>query len=289
VGNHFRNTLQQLEAIKFIETRHEVQASAYQRVTEYLSQYQVETKGVYIQDVEFPADIVEVLTTREIANQEKATFEEQQRAQMARIELEKTKGTADQQANLAASQVGIVIKQNEADARKAQAGGEAGAVTVLGEAEASKQRAIAIAQADAIRAQGTAKADAMRAQGEAQANTDRVTGMARAAATEAIGLAQAAGYDAQREALGEAATAAVNIVEAIGRGDVKVMPDILVQGGGGGPFEALAAALTRMISNGQNPLATNGREHGPREDDDHISMVPPPPPEIPRIDPSTEG
>ena len=119
VGNHFRNTLQQLEAIKFIETRHEVQAAAYQRVTEYLSQYQVETKGVYIQDVQFPADIVEVLTTREIANQEKATFEEQQRAQLARIELEKTKGTADQQANLAASQVGITIKQNEADARKA--------------------------------------------------------------------------------------------------------------------------------------------------------------------------
>ncbi len=276
VGNHFRNTLQQLEAIKFIETRHEVQAAAYQRVTEYLSQYQVETKGVYIQDVQFPADIVEVLTTREIANQEKATFEEQQRAQLARIELEKTKGTADQQANLAASQVGITIKQNEADARKAQAGGEAGATVVLGEAEASKQRAVAIAQADAIRAQGTAKADAMRAQGEAQANTDRATGMAKADAAQALGLAQAAGYEAQRLALGEAATAAVNIVDAIGRGDVKIMPEILVSGGSGGPFEALAAALTKFVQTGQAAGALGLDKLPPPVDHDGDPTTPPP-------------
>ena len=257
VGNHFRNTLQQLEAIKFIETRHEVQAAALERITEYLTEYQVETKGVYIQDVQFPADIVEVLTTREIANQEKATFDEQQRAQLARIELEKTKGTADQQANLAASQVGIAVKENQAAARQAEAAGEAGATVALGEAEAQKQRAIAIAKADAIRAQGLSTADAMRAQGEAQANTDRVTGMAKAAAAEALGLAQAAGYDAQREALGEAATAAVNIVEALGRGDVKVMPDILVTGGSGGPFEALAAALTKLVGGGGATSATS--------------------------------
>ena len=54
VGNHFRNTLQALEAVKFIETRQEVQAAAFDAITRYLSQYEVETKGVYIQDVVFP-------------------------------------------------------------------------------------------------------------------------------------------------------------------------------------------------------------------------------------------
>ena len=68
----------------------------------------------------------------------------QQRAQLARIELEKTKGTADQQANLAASQVGITIKQNEADARKAQAGGEAGATVVLGETRPKSTRMVVL-------------------------------------------------------------------------------------------------------------------------------------------------
>ena len=58
VGNHFRNTLQALEAVKFIETRREVQAAAFEAITRYLSQYEVETKGVYIQDVAFPQELV---------------------------------------------------------------------------------------------------------------------------------------------------------------------------------------------------------------------------------------
>ena len=54
VGNHFRNTLQALEAVRFIETRQQVQAAAFEAITAYLAQYEVETKGVYIQDVVFP-------------------------------------------------------------------------------------------------------------------------------------------------------------------------------------------------------------------------------------------
>ena len=49
-------------------------------ITAYLAAYDVETRGVYIQDVHFPDELVEVLTKREIANQEKATYEEQERA-----------------------------------------------------------------------------------------------------------------------------------------------------------------------------------------------------------------
>ena len=98
VGNHFRNTLQSLEAVRFIETRAQVQESAYEAITAYLNAYDVETRGVYIQDVEFPEELVLVLTQREIANQEKATYVEQERAQMARVEMEKAKGTADMQA-----------------------------------------------------------------------------------------------------------------------------------------------------------------------------------------------
>jgi len=48
-----------------------------------------------------------VLTEREIANQEKATFEEQQRAETSRIEMEKAKGTANMQSQLASAQVGV--------------------------------------------------------------------------------------------------------------------------------------------------------------------------------------
>ena len=122
VGNHFRNTLQALEAIKFIETRRRCRRPRSRRSRATSSQYEVETKGVYIQDVVFPQELVDVLTQREIANQEKATFEEQQRAETSRIEMEKAKGTADMQAQLASAQVGVQIKNNEAQAR--EAGGE---------------------------------------------------------------------------------------------------------------------------------------------------------------------
>ena len=55
VGNHFRNTLQALEAVRFIETRDQVQAAALEAISRYLAAYEVETRGVYIQDVAFPA------------------------------------------------------------------------------------------------------------------------------------------------------------------------------------------------------------------------------------------
>jgi len=70
VGNHFRNTLQALEAVKFIETRGQVQESALEAITAYLAAYDVETRGVYIQDVEFPAELVVVLTQREMPGAE---------------------------------------------------------------------------------------------------------------------------------------------------------------------------------------------------------------------------
>src|SRR5260370_26705629 len=104
VGNHFRNTLQGLEAIRFIETRDAVQAAAFDAVSRYLAAYEVETRGVYIQDVTFPEELVGGLTRREIANQEKATYEQQKDAHTIRIDLQKARGTADMQAPLAHAQ-----------------------------------------------------------------------------------------------------------------------------------------------------------------------------------------
>src|SRR4051794_28363489 len=223
VGNHFRNTLQALEAVKFIETRREVQAAAFEAITRYLSQYEVETKGVYIQDVAFPQELVVVLTQREIANQEKSTFEEQQRAETSRIEMEKARGTANMQSQLASAQVGVQIKTNEAEAREAEAKGEAAYVQLTGEAEAARRQAI---------------------------------GLAEAKATEALGLARAAGFEAQKDALGGPATAVVAVANSVADGHITVVPEVLVTGGGGGSFDGLAATLMRYL--GTNGGAPNG-------------------------------
>ena len=153
VGNHFRDRMQSLPAIKFIETRQDVQEDAYAHIKSKLEEYEVETKGVYIQDVVLPAQLVTVLTQREIANQEIETFKKQREAQDQRVQTEASKGTADMQAELAKAKVGVDIKKNNAEARKAEADGEASYIKQTGEAEGQKIEAIGMANAEAYKAQ----------------------------------------------------------------------------------------------------------------------------------------
>jgi regulator of protease activity HflC (stomatin/prohibitin superfamily) len=247
VGNHFRNTLQRLEAIRFIETRDEVQEAAREAVTRYLSSYEVETRGVYIQDVVFPIELVKVLTEREIAKQEKATFHEQREAQYARIEVEKARGTADMQGQLATSQVSIEINSNAAEARAASARGEAAYVETTARAEATKVEVIGRADASRIEAIGLADASRVQALGAAEATRAEAVGLAEAKAAEALGLARAEGFEAQKQALGPSATALVAAINAIAEGGIDVMPEVLVTGGGGS-VDGLAAALIRRFS-----------------------------------------
>jgi uncharacterized membrane protein YqiK len=228
VGNHFRNTLQALEAIRFIETRDHVQAAALEAISRYLAAYEVETRGVYIQDVTFPEELVNVLTRREIANQEKATFEQQKDAQTVRVDLEKARGTADMQAELAKAQVSVDINRARATARKAEADGEAAYVRLTGEAEGSRLRAI---------------------------------GVGEAAGVEALGLAKAKGYQAQVESLGSGSTAAVAIANALSEGKLDIMPEVLVTGGGGA-IEGLAATFMRSLNGNGEAKPKNGTGRG---------------------------
>ena len=153
VGNHFRDKIQSMPAIRFIETRQGVQEEAFAHIEAKLKDYKIETKGVYIQDVVLPGDLVKVLTTREIANQEKTTFSMQREAQEERIKTEKAKGTADMQAELAKSQVGIDIKTNNANARDAEGRGEASYIQQTGTAKGAEIEAVGMANAKAFKAQ----------------------------------------------------------------------------------------------------------------------------------------
>jgi regulator of protease activity HflC (stomatin/prohibitin superfamily) len=205
VGNHFRDKLQSMPAVRFIETRQQVQQEAFEHIRNKLDEYQVETRGVYIQDVILPEQLVKVLTEREIANQEIQTFMKQREAQDQRIETEKARGTAEMQAELAKSQVGVAIKQNNAEARKAEADGEATFI--------------------------------------------RETGAAKGAEVEAVGMARAKAFEAQVKALGQTPTALVNIVNALAEKNIKIMPDILVAGGGGSSaIEGVAASLMKYLN-----------------------------------------
>jgi len=153
VGNHFRDKLQSMPAIRFIETRQQVQTEAFQHISEQLSEYQVETKGVYIQDVILPEDMVRVLTQREIAFQEIETYQKQRAAEEQRIAMEQAKGTADMQAKLAQSRVNVDIEKNNANAQMAKAEGEATYIRETGAAKGAEVEAVGLARAKAYELQ----------------------------------------------------------------------------------------------------------------------------------------
>jgi len=153
VGNHFRDKMQSMPAIRFIETRQEVQMQAFEHIRRELELYHIETRGVYIQDVILPEDLVKVLTEREIANQEIQTFKRQKESQDQRITMEHARGTADMQAQLAKSSVGVEIEKNNANARKAEAEGESVFIRETGAARGAEVEAIGLARAKAYESQ----------------------------------------------------------------------------------------------------------------------------------------
>ena len=153
VGNHFRDKLQSMPAVRFIETRQQVQEEAFKHIKEQIDQYRVETRGVFIQDVIFPPDLVKVLTQREIANQEIETYKKQRAAQDERISMENAKGTAEMQADLAKSKVGVDIKTNNANARTEEARGEAEYISKTGAAQGAQVEAVGLARARGYEAQ----------------------------------------------------------------------------------------------------------------------------------------
>jgi hypothetical protein len=153
VGNHFRDKLQSMPAIDFIERRQDVQQQAQDHISAKLQEYRVETRGVYIQDVVFPNQLVQVLTSREVANQQQATYLAEKEAQDKRLDLEASRGRADMQSELAKSTIGIDIAKNRASAVHAEADGESYRLEKVGRATAVKTEAEGLAVAKGLEAQ----------------------------------------------------------------------------------------------------------------------------------------
>jgi len=224
VGNYFRNKVAEMPATNFIESRGEVQGDATEYITEYLARYDVEVRGVYIQDVVLPTELIKVLTEREIAKQEMTTFNAQRDAQQARIALEAQSGRADMQKDLASAEVSVQINEAKAKAAVAEADGTRQVSELTGRGEAAKIKSVG------------------EANGEAE---------------KALGLGKAAGYEAQREAIGAGQTAIVAVVEALAQSKNPYMPQTLITGGDGGGIGALLQlALSDMVTDHQKAATT---------------------------------
>jgi uncharacterized membrane protein YqiK len=223
IGNYFRNSAQTADVISFLTQRKERQDSARQHISAVLEQYNVNGVDTLIGDIVPPESLMKTLTDRKLAEEQKVTYETQRMAQETRQTLEKETAVADMQKQIVEAQQGVQIAERIADAAVKKANGEAAGVKVQAEAESQRVKLIAQAEAEKLRVMGDAEAGRTKAVGDAEASK-----------ILAIGKSNAEAYELQVKAIGGNGFVQMKVAEIIGEKGVKIIPDVLITGGGDG-------------------------------------------------------
>ncbi|MBN8669532.1 MAG: flotillin family protein [Chitinophagales bacterium] len=233
IGNYFRNSAQDSDVISFLSTRKERQDAAKQHIQLVLEQYNVNAVDTLIGDIVPPEALMKTLTDRKIAQEEEKTYETQRMAQEKRQGVEKETAIADMQKDIVKAQQSVEIAQRTADATVKKAEGDATSMKlqVNAEAEATKMRANAESEATKLRA--AAQAESTKLNAVAEAERIAKTGSAEAEKILAIGKSTAEAYELQVRAMGGDNFTRYKITEEIGKNSIKVIPDIIINGGNG--------------------------------------------------------
>ena len=217
IDSSFRNQASTASAMNFLQSRSEEQAKAETRARADLEKYHVECVSVLICQIRLPEDLMQTQTKRIIAEQQQEMYKMEQRSQAERTEMEKMRATADQQPTLVASEIAVKV------------------------ATQKKTEMITLAE-------GSAEAKALEGTGEGKRL--KAIGDGEASKIAAIGDATAQAYSKQQEAIGEEAIKQIKIVEliaaAIENGNIKIVPDVLVEGGGSAA-DGLMGMLTKLL------------------------------------------
>ena len=233
IGNYFRNSAQDSDVISFLSTRKERQESAKNHIKTVLDEYNVNAVDTLIGDITPPESLMKTLTDRKIAEEEQKTYQTQKLAQEQRQGVEKETAIADMQKEIVRASQSVEIAQRTADATVKKAEGDATSLklNVNAEAEATKMRAQA--EAEATKARAGAQAEATRLNASAEAEKISKTGLAEAEKIMAIGKSTAEAYQLQVSAMGGDNFTKYKITEEIGKGNIKVIPDVLISGANG--------------------------------------------------------
>ncbi|TGD59810.1 SPFH domain-containing protein [Flavobacterium humi] len=233
IGNYFRNSAQESDVISFLSTRKERQESAKNHIKVVLDEYNVNAVDTLIGDIVPPDSLMKTLTDRKIAEEEQKTYQTQKMAQEQRQGMEKETAIADMQKEIVKASQSVEIAQRTADATVKKAEGDATSLklNVNAEAEATKMRANA--EAEATKARAGAQAEATKLTASADAERISKTGLAEAEKIMAIGKSTAEAYQLQVSAMGGDNFTKYKITEEIGKGNIKVIPDVLISGASG--------------------------------------------------------
>ncbi|RZK53049.1 MAG: flotillin family protein, partial [Pedobacter sp.] len=243
IGNYFRNSAQDSDVIAFLSTRKERQESAKEHIRKVLDEYNVNAVDTLIGDIVPPESLMKTLTDRKLAEEEQKTYQTQKMAQEQRQGMEKETAIADMQKDIVKAQQSVEIAERTASATVKKSEGDAAGVklAVGAEAEATKMRAHAEAEATKARAQADSEAIKLRA--SAQAEQISLTGSAEAGKILAVGKSTAEAYELAVKALGGENFTRYKITEELSKGNVKLIPDVLIGGNGNNGGSAMDGLL----------------------------------------------
>jgi uncharacterized membrane protein YqiK len=222
IGNYFRNSAQDSDVISFLSTRKERQQSAREHIKAVLDEYNVNAVDTLIGDIVPPEALMKTLTDRKLAEEQQKTYQTQKIAQEQRQGVEKETAIADMQKEIVKAQQSVEIAQRTADATVKKSEGDAKSVKLSVEAEATATK---------MRAEAQAQATKLNAEADAQRISQ--TGLAEAEKIMAIGKSTAEAYELQVKAMGGDNFTKLKITEEIGKGNIKIIPDLIVSGEGG--------------------------------------------------------
>jgi uncharacterized membrane protein YqiK len=234
IGNYFRNSAQDSDVIAFLSTRKERQESAKAHIKKVLDEYNVNAVDTLIGDIVPPESLMKTLTDRKIAEEQKVTYETQKKAQETRQGMEKETAIADMQKDIVKAQQSVEIAERTASATVKKSEGDATGVKLAVGAEAEATKLRAHAEAEATKARAQADSEAIKLKASAEAEMISLTGQAEAGKILAIGKSTAEAYELAVKAIGGENFTRYKITEELSKGNVKLIPDVLIGGNGNG-------------------------------------------------------
>ena len=225
IGNYFRNSAQDSDVIAFLSTRKERQDAAKEKISAVLEEYNVHAVDTLIGDITPPADLMKTLTDRKIASENQTTYKTQMEAEKQRQTLAKERSIADMQGEVVRAEQSVNIAAKDAEAMVKKRTGEAQSVKIAAEAAA-----------EATKLKADAESYQVTKMGEAESNK-----------TLAIGKATAESYTLAVNAMGADNFVTFKVTEEIGKSKIKLMPDVLIGGGGNETNGGIAGLLGLQI------------------------------------------
>jgi uncharacterized membrane protein YqiK len=141
----FRNNAEQVKALGYVQNRSVQEQQSAAMLEKELRDYGVTVLAVRIGDVgdvKTLGTLLKTQTDREIALQEQATFEEQQRAAEKQKALESTRQEAVEEKRLATAAYGVKVAEQEKQKRIIDAQAEAEQIKLVAEAKAQAYKMV---------------------------------------------------------------------------------------------------------------------------------------------------